>query len=214
VLFLHGNAENLSSHIRAVDWLPAAGYAVLALDYRGYGRSEGGATLAAAHEDARTALAHLQAQDAASTGPLVVFGQSLGAAIALQTVATTGDRRGIAAVIADSSFASYRGIAREKLAGFWPTWPLQVPLGWTIDDARSPIAVIDRIAPIPLLILHGDRDAVVPPHHADDLAAKARPPATLWHLDGVRHIEALRQPALRARLLAWLAGTLPETPAR
>lgn len=205
VLFLHGNAENLSSHIRAVDWLPAQGYAVLALDYRGYGRSEGQATLAAAHEDARTALAHLQAQSTAITGPLVVLGQSLGAAIALRTVATVDDRHGIAAVIADSGFASYRDIAREKLAAFWLTWPLQIPLGWTISDAYAPVAVIDRIAPVPLLILHGDADRVVPPHHADRLHAAAGEPKRVWHLAGARHIEAVRQPDLRQRLLAFLA---------
>lgn len=41
VLFLHGNAENISTHIHNVAWLPAEGYQILLLDYRGYGRSEG-----------------------------------------------------------------------------------------------------------------------------------------------------------------------------
>lgn len=209
VLFLHGNAENLSSHIRAVDWLPAQGWAVLALDYRGYGRSEGLADLDAAHEDARSALAHLQSQDAAETGPIVVLGQSLGASIALRVVATTGDRRRIAAVIADSGFASYRRIAREKLAAFWPTWPLQAPLSWTISDRQAAIAVIDRIAPIPLLILHGDRDAVVPPPHAAALHAGAAEPKTLWPIEGARHIEALHRPDVRERLLGFLAALGP-----
>jgi hypothetical protein len=56
----------------------------------------------------------------------------------------------------ESTFASYRGIAREKLANFWLTWPLQVPLSWAVDDDYSPVDAIGRVSPIPVLIIHGD----------------------------------------------------------
>ena len=166
VLFLHGNAENVSSHVRAVTWLPAQGYSVLALDYRGYGRSEGFASIDTAHADAELALRWLLARD---RGPVIVYGQSLGGAIALNLVARTDDadaRTRLRAVIADSAFASYRGIAREKLDQSWLTWPLQWPLSLLISNAWSPIDVIGRISPIPLLLIHGERDVVVPPQHA------------------------------------------------
>lgn len=56
VLYLHGNAENLSSHIHLARWLPGRGYNLLALDYRGYGRSEGRAGVAGVHQDVQAAL--------------------------------------------------------------------------------------------------------------------------------------------------------------
>lgn len=207
LLFLHGNAENLSSHVHAVTWLPAQGYHVLALDYRGYGRSEGHASVDGIHEDAGLALRWLQSHSGAL--PLFVYGQSLGGTVALNLVAR-GDadsRSRIAAVIADSAFASYRGIAREKLDSWWLTWPLQAPLSWLVSDAWSPLAVVDRISPIPLLLIHGERDAVVPPQHAAQLFARAGEPKALWPIAGGRHIDAMRRDEVRARLLDYLAET-------
>lgn len=203
VLFLHGNAENVSSHVRAVTWLPAQGYSVLALDYRGYGRSEGFASIDTAHADAELALRWLLARD---RGPVIVYGQSLGGAIALNLVARTdADARArLRAVIADSAFASYRGIAREKLDQSWLTWPLQWPLSLLISNAWSPIDVIGRISPIPLLLIHGERDVVVPPQHAQQLYAQAGEPKTLWLIPGGQHIDAMRRDELRARLLDFL----------
>lgn len=205
LLFLHGNAENLSSHVHAVTWLPAQGYHVLALDYRGYGRSEGHASVDGIHEDARLALRWLQSHS--GTLPLFVYGQSLGGTVALNLVARgdTDSRRRIAAVIADSAFSSYRGIAREKLDSWWLTWPLQAPLSWLVSDAWSPLAVVDRISPIPLLLIHGERDAVVPPQHAAQLFARAGEPKALWPIAGGRHINAMRRDEVRARLLDYLA---------
>lgn len=78
LLFLHGNAENLSSHIHAVRWLPAHGYNVLALDYRGFGRSEGKSGIDAVHEDAAAVLAWWVARGPGRKAPLIVYGQSLG----------------------------------------------------------------------------------------------------------------------------------------
>lgn len=205
LLFLHGNAENLSSHVHAVTSLPAQGYHVLALDYRGYGRSEGHASIDGIHEDARLALRWLQSHSGAL--PLVVYGQSLGGTVALNLVARSDadSRRRIAAVIADSAFASYRGIAREKLDQSWLTWPLQWPLSLLVSDAWSPVAVVDRISPIPLLLIHGERDAVVPPHHSDALYRRAGEPKMLWRIPGGRHIDAMRRDDVRARLLDVLA---------
>lgn len=205
LLFLHGNAENLSSHVHAVTWLPAQGYNVLALDYRGYGRSEGRASVDRVHEDARLALRWLLARD--GEDPLIVYGQSLGASVALNLVARSDapTRQRIRAVIADSGFARYRGIAREKLDQSWLTWPLQWPLSLLISDAWSPLAVVDRISPIPLLLIHGERDAVVPPHHSEALYQRAGEPKTLWRIPGGRHIDAIRRDDVRARLLDFLA---------
>lgn len=206
LLYLHGNAENLSSHVHAVSWLPAQGYAVLALDYRGFGRSQGQASIASAHEDAQAALAWLAARDPGSTGPLIVYGQSLGGSVAIRLAAGAAARERVAAVIADSAFSSYRGIAREKLAQLWLTWPLQWPLSLLVSDHYSALEVVDRISPIPLLLIHGERDAVVDAGHSRRLYEAAREPRQLWLIPDGQHTDATRRSEQRTRFLEFLNG--------
>lgn len=204
LLYLHGNAENLSSHVHAVSWLPAQGYSVLAIDYRGFGRSQGEASIASVHEDAEVALGWLAARDAATTGPLIVYGQSLGGSVALRLVADAASRERIAAVVADSAFSSYRGIAREKLAQLWLTWPLQWPLSRLVSDHYSALQAVDRIGPIQLLLIHGERDAVVDASHSQRLFEAAREPKQLWLIPDGQHTDALRREAQRTRFLEFL----------
>lgn len=208
LLFLHGNAENLSSHVHAVNWLPAQGYAVLALDYRGFGRSQGAPDIDALHEDAAAALAWLAVRDAATTGPLIIYGQSLGGSVAIRLVAQAdaAQRQRIAAVVADSAFASYRGIAREKLAQLWLTWPLQWPLSLLISDRYAALDAVERISPIPLLLIQGERDVVVEASHARRLYAAARDPKALWLVPEGGHIDAVRREPVRLRLLDYLSA--------
>ncbi len=206
VLFLHGNAENLTSHAHAVSWLPALGYTVLALDYRGFGRSEGEADIDTIHEDAEDALTWLVAKGAQSTGPLIVFGQSIGGSVAIRTVAHSALREHVAAVIADSAFSSYRGIAREKLGAVWLTWPLQWPLSLLISNRYTAIDAVADVSPIPLLLIHGERDFIVDPSHSQRLYAAAGEPKALWLIPEGKHIDAANREPVRARLVDFLDG--------
>ncbi len=204
ILFLHGNAENISTHFANVVWLPAEGFNVLALDYRGYGASEGSPSLAGAQLDIDAALRALLARPDVDPDRIVVFGQSLGAALAIYYVAHSRDRAHIRALVADSAFADYRAIAREKLAGFFLTWPLQWLPWLTVDDDYSPAEAVGAVSPIPLLIVQGDADRVVPVANARRLFALAREPKQLWIVPGAGHIGSLRSAAERARLAAYL----------
>jgi hypothetical protein len=208
ILFLHGNAENVSTHIASVAWLPAEGFDVLLFDYRGYGRSEGSPSLAGLQLDFEAALEALLAWPEIDRDRVAVFGQSLGASLAITALAASPRRRQIHALVIEGALTSYRELAREKLAGFWLTWPLQVPLGLTIDDRYRPIDAIAELAPLPLLIVHGEADRVVPPDHAVALYEAARPPKTLWLVPGVGHIAAFATPANRADLVDHLTQTL------
>jgi len=207
IIFFHGNAENISTHIGAVYWLPPEGYNVFLFDYRGYGRSGGRANINGVHQDARAALQY--AHDRADVDParLVVFGQSLGGSIALYTTATAGIP--VAAVVVESSFSSYRKILREKLAAFILTWPFQWPLSYTVTNRYSPQAVVASLQ-APLLIIHGDADATVPVEHAYDLYQAATGDKTLWIIKGGGHTAAFRQyqEEYRPRLLSYLEEKL------
>jgi fermentation-respiration switch protein FrsA (DUF1100 family) len=210
LLFLHGNAGNISTHLGSVYWLPREHYNVLLLDYRGYGQSEGSASIAGSVIDAEAALAWLARRPEVQAHGMAVFGQSLGGAIATYAVAHSPERSCIKALIIDSAFSSYRGIAREKLAGYWLTWAVQWPLALTISDRYSPLEAIAHVSPIPLLIIHDDNDPVIPIRHGERLYAAAREPKQFWRVPLAGHIAALTHAENRERFVNYLGRVFEE----
>lgn len=204
ILFLHGNAENISTHIGSVHWLPPAGYNVLLFDYRGYGRSAGIPTLPGAHADAYAALLKLLELANANDAPRIVFGQSLGGAVAVSLLARVPQACAVDGLIVEGAFSGYRAIAREKLASSWLTWPLQIPLSWTISDDFRPLEDIARLQGMHKLIIGTTGDRTVPVHHARALFAAAPEPKTFWEIPDLPHNAAFALPQYRRALLEWL----------
>jgi len=204
VLHLHGNAENVSTFIAAVHWLPARGYNVFLLDYRGYGRSGGTATVRAVHLDAAIALHYLLDRPGPDRDRLVVLGQSLGGSVGIYTVAHDAQRERVKAVISEGAFSSYSRIAREKMNRFWLTWPLQWPLSLLFSDEFDAEAAVPALASVPLLLIHGDADPVVPYSHGQRLYDAARGPRELWTVPGGGHVDALTRTEWRDRLVRYL----------
>ena len=128
IVHFHGNAENMTSHFLNVYWLALEGYDVLAFDYRGYGASGGKKSLDGAVADGAAALAY--ARRKAPGLPLIVIGQSFGGAVALASLEQDGGA-GLKDLVLDSTFASFRGIAKDKLKLFWLT-------RWNSSPACSP----------------------------------------------------------------------------
>ncbi len=128
-LQFHGNAQNMTSHYRFQMWLLFEGWDVLTFDYRGYGMSEGSTSnLGGIEKDGEVAIewANKIARD--KNLPLIIFAQSLGASLAISSLAETSVDR-LKLLVVDSGFYSFTSIAREKLGGVWFLWPLQW-LGW------------------------------------------------------------------------------------
>ncbi len=211
VLFLHGNAENISTHFRGVIWLPEQGYNVLALDYRGYGASDGLPTLAGAQQDIDAALRFLLAHKNVDSQKIVVFGQSLGGAFAVFYSAHSAYRDNIRAVIIDSAFSDYRQIARDNLAKFTLTWPFQWLPWLLIDNDYSPMDAIAMLSPIPLLIIQGAQDLAVSVQHAQRLFGQAKQPKELLIVPNAGHIQSLGSKAARERFVAFLQQALTRT---
>lgn len=210
IVHFHGNAENLSTHVRYVDWLPAEGYNVLEFDYRGYGLSAGSPSREGVYQDSLAAVRYAESRPDVDRQRLLLLGQSLGAAQAI-AVAGSGQFPELRGVIAESGFSSYTRIAREKvlnipLLGYliWPFTPLLV------SDGHAPEDVVGHIAPIPLLLIHGRLDPIVPYSHAERLYAAAGSPKLLWTIDNGGHTEAFGRfrPVAGPRLLKFLAYAL------
>lgn len=204
VLYLHGIAANISTRLRDVAWLPAAGFNVLALDYRGYGASEGTPTLEGVQLDIDAAVRSLVSRPDVDASRLVVLGQSLGASLAVYYVAHSCYRSRFRALILDSPFSDYRTIAEETLEGFLPVRALKWLVKRTVPDRYSPQAAIEAVSPVPVLFIHGDRDATIPLHHSQRLFDLAGEPKQLWIVPGAGHVQALREQALQGRLARFL----------
>jgi fermentation-respiration switch protein FrsA (DUF1100 family) len=211
ILVLHGNAQNLSTHVNSVLWLVRAGFNIFIIDYRGYGHSDGKPDLAGAHRDADAALETLFLLSGVDPQRVVVLGQSLGGSIAVYTVAHSRHRDQIRALVIDSAFSSYRRIAREKLSSFWLTWPFQYPLSWTIRDDFSADKWIGKVSPVPVLILQGLSDPVVPAHHAERLYEAAHQPKELWLTALPGHVQSFGDAGVRRKFLEYLATAMTET---
>jgi hypothetical protein len=204
ILFLHGNAENISTHFRNIMWLPHEDFNVLALDYRGYGASEGTPTIAGMQLDIDAAMRHLLAHEGVDPNRIVILGQSLGGSLAIYYAAHSAYRANIRAVVIDSAFFDYRQIAREKLASSFITWPFQWLPWLTVDDDYSPADSVAAISPLPLLLIQGDQDAVVPLHHSQQLYERAKEPKERWVVPGAGHIQSLENEDVRKRLVKYL----------
>ena len=159
VVFLHGNAQNMSYHQFNIHWLVKAGYNVFLLGYREYGESEGIAVLPDIFMDVHAGLDWVIAQD--NQLPLVLLGQSMGSTLAVYGLASYPQKDKVAGVVLDASFNSYPEMAAEAMSRHWFTWILQLP-AYAISSKYDPEKWIDHWGIKPLLMLHSPEDQTVP----------------------------------------------------
>lgn len=200
VVFSHGNAGSIGHHLGFVMWLVEAGYQVFMYDYRGFGKSAGELDRHGMVEDVKGAFAYVSGRKDVDAGKLISYGHSLGGA---KSVAAFSEKQinGLKAIVIDGTFASYQAMA-GLIGG-----ELGAKL---ISDDFSPNACIGKITDTPLLVVHGDRDQVVPIAQGKELFELANKPKTLFEVKGGSHGDSLArdQGAYRKRMLAWLDGVM------
>lgn len=205
-LHFHGNAQNMTAHLLFTFWLLDAGYDLVIFDYRGYGKSSGTPSRLGVVNDGLDILAHVSKTYHREGEDFVVIGQSLGGAIAIPALALWKGRSPDALVL-DSTFTSYREIARDKLAGIWLTWPFQWPLSFLVSDDLSPIDFAAQVR-LPLVMMHGTNDDVTPLRFARSLfEALGSRDKDLWVLPGGTHTSGLFEGSpYRERLLKFFCN--------
>jgi fermentation-respiration switch protein FrsA (DUF1100 family) len=210
ILHFHGNAQNMTAHFSFVSWLPREGFNVFVFDYRGYGESAGTPDREGVYEDSCAALDYLRSRTDIDRDRILILGQSLGGANALAALHGTGTN-GIRAVALDSTFYSYRLITRDKIKQIpilrFFRWPLSFVV---ISNARSASSVIDELSPIPILIMHGTDDVVIPYRHGQMLFDKAQQPKEMISVPKGHHTDALirRDPSYRKHLINFFEKSL------
>jgi uncharacterized protein len=196
VLLAHGNAGNIGDRLPHLALLSAAGFDVLAFDYRGYGRSTGRPSEHGLYRDARAARLALLGQPGVDPARVIYLGESLGGGVAL-ALALEHQPAGL---ILQSAFTSVRDMARLH-------YPFVLPA--LVPDAYPSLKLIPRLR-APLLVLHGDRDDIVPFGHGEALFEAAPDPKRMHAFAGAGHNDLLASAGAEwARAIADWARDLP-----
>ncbi len=173
LLYFHGNGGNIGGRANKAEIMRSAGYSILLAGYRGYGGNPGTPSEAGLIADGRAWLDHLE-ERGVDPARVVLYGESLGSGVATALAA----ERSVAAVVLEAPFTSIRAIAERR---YW-----YVPVRLLLRDPFDSLARIARVR-APLLILHGDADALIPPAHGEALHAAAPEPKRFVLIPGATH---------------------------
>lgn len=206
IVHFHGNGQNMTAHYPYSAWLAGEGYNVFIFDYRGYGASGGRPSLDGAVEDGKAALAHALKLPGAQADKVIVFGQSLGGAIAVAAVSEYGFKP--AAMVLEGTFYSYRQVSSAVMRGHWLTWPFSWLPYLMVSGRHSPSDYIAG-AKCPKVFLHSVNDGTVPFEQGRKLYEAATGPKEFWEVPA-GHIEAFGafRHAYAPRLLAFLESPI------
>lgn len=178
VLYLHGNAGNISNRVHRLHLLHDLGVSVLIIDYPGYGRSEGKPSEEGLYRAAETALEDLRRRRGLPPGRIVCFGKSLGGAVAVDLAS----RQEVGGLILESSFTSMKEMARRTV----PVLPVHLLVRSLFDSLEK----LPRVA-CPLLVIHGDADDVVPYELGRQLFETARGEKEFLAVPGAGHNDVM-----------------------
>ncbi len=223
IVVAHGFTGNLSKpSVQAICTTLARHAGVVAFDFRGHGGSTGFSTLG--DREVLDVEAAVAAARSLGYRDVVTCGWSMGGSVVLRQAALHG---GVAAVVSVSAvsrwfyrdttpmrrvhWAAETRLGRLVASRFFGTrisphgWP-QVP--------ESPVEVVGRISPVPLLLVHGDSDHYFPVEHPNALFEAAAEPKELWLLEGFGHAESAATPEVVDRIGAHLPALIARGPSR
>jgi hypothetical protein len=168
LFYFHGNAEDLGDCLPMMERMREEGYSVFSFDYRGYGTTPGVAKEANVYADAASALEYLITIEGVDLGSLILYGRSVGSGPAVEM----GTRYQVGGVILAGGFVS-----AYQVVTYFPLIPF------------DPFKNLKKIRGIdcPLLIIHAERDRIIPFRHAEKLYEEAKEPKFLFPVSHAGH---------------------------
>lgn len=179
ILYCHGNTGSIGHRIGVFRYMRRLRVNLLVFDYRGYGRSQGTPTEAGLYQDVRAAYHHLVHSIGESPDTTILFGHSLGGAVAIDCAVD----RPVAGLVVQSSFTHIRDAAKA----LFPTLPMHLA-------ATRQFRSIEKVGEIsvPKLFIHGDADSTVPVELGEELFAAATEPKELYIVRRANHNDVHR----------------------
>jgi len=174
LLCFHGNAENIGFGLSRTKVLSRLGVNIFAIDYRGYGKSEGSPDEPGVYRDGEAAYRYLVEVRGFEPQNIVLYGQSLGGAVAIDLAS----RRTCGGLIVESTFTSIREMARRVL---------RIPLFEYAVKSRFDSATKIAAVRAPILVIHGTRDEVIPFSMGRRLFEAAPEPKQFFTVEGAGH---------------------------
>ncbi|HEU4684261.1 MAG TPA: alpha/beta hydrolase [Nitrospira sp.] len=174
ILWCHGNAGNIIHRLDNMRRLVRSGFSLFIFDYRGYGRSRGRPSEEGLYDDAGLAYEYLTGTRRIRPERLIIFGRSLGAAVAGDLAA----RKPSAGLVLESCFPSIEAVAKFHYGG--------LPLHWLLS---AKFRLIDRLPQLslPKLFIHGSLDDIIPLQLGRAVFDAAKPPKSLYVIAGANH---------------------------
>lgn len=177
-LFLHGNGSNIGDEIKHAFWFKQLGYSALAIDYRGYGCSEGKFPKEiSVYKDAEAAWTYLTQVRQVPPEQIFVYGHSLGGAIGIELARRHPE---LAGLVVEGSFTSMRAMV-DCTYQFW-----MFPINLLLHQQFNSLSKVSALT-MPVLFAHGTNDRVVPAHMSQTLFEAAPEPKKLLLVPGAGH---------------------------
>ena len=176
IIYLHGNAGNIGSRRHKVSPFLDSGFGVLLVGYRGYGTNPGEPTEEGLYADSFAAYSLLEEK---SERPIVIYGESLGTAVATNLAAKLASLGSpVAALILEAPFPSLYSVAKYH-------YPL-VPVKWLLNYQFDQASIINKVQS-PVLVFHGKKDKTIPINMGKILFGKALMPKQSMWFEGAGH---------------------------
>jgi len=174
LLWCHGNAGNIIHRLENLRELHRIGLSVFLFDYRGYGRSQGRPSEEGLYQDAMAAYDYVTRQRRITADRMVLFGRSLGAAVAGELAA----HKPASSLILESCFPSIEAVAKYYYHG--------LPVHWLLGAS---FRLIDRLPhlSLPKLFVHGDRDSIIPLSLGEQAFHASKAPKEFYLVKGADH---------------------------
>lgn len=153
IVYFHGNAGHIGYRAPKLAALAKRGFGVMSVSYRGYGDSEGSPSEAGIYHDARASIDYLLGMKNLSQEQLIFYGESLGTGVAVQ-MATEYEP---ALIVLEAPYTSVLARAQEIYRIF--------PARLILKDRFDSLSKLPKLK-APLLVFQGERDTIIPPHHA------------------------------------------------